>query len=387
LKGAALFIAIFALAVLIVPMVALSFDTAGPSGTPVQVHMPAAGQSAASTQPDVPEAGPGPQQEFPITDMPGSEAEAEPAADSEVQSLSGMSYNGVLDFKVYNQSTGKVDTVSLRDYVRGAVAAEMPVTFHPEALKAQAVAAHTFALHNHYEQQESTDPALKGADFAADPQNMLVYITEEQAKAFYGEKGDEYWERICEAADSVLTYVLEYEDEPIVAAYHAISAGQTEDASNVWTGYAPYLQASESEGDLLAPDYETATVLPRDTVQNALWTAYPSAELSDDPSEWFTGLVRSSSGYVTELDVGGVELHGKDIRTLFDLRSHNMDIDYSAQSESFTFTVRGYGHGVGLSQYGADFLARQGYTFDEILRNYYTGVTLKKIALEDGAQV
>lgn len=365
MKVASLLIAIFTLSLLLIPMMALGFD-------------PAPQSSPALDTPGAPAVSQAPRE----SDSRRGLEVAEPVAEEPSDVASGLSANGVSSFLILDESTGEVVEVPLRDFVRGAVAAEMPVSFHPEALKAQAVAAHTFALHNHYVQQQNPDPGLKGADFAADPSHMLVYITEETAREFYGDEADLYWGKICDAADSVLCYVMEYGDEPIVAAYHAISAGQTEDASNVWSGSAPYLQSAASFGDYLAPDYETVVLLSGTAVENALRTAYPDAELPGDPAQWFADIERSDAGYVTGISIGGVLVHGKDIRTLFDLRSHNIDIEYQEQADRFAFYVYGYGHGVGLSQYGADFLARQGATFDEILRSYYAGVSLREIPPE-----
>ncbi len=372
MKAITLFIAIFALALLIIPMIALSFDTVVPTQNAVQVHTPIVQEQLPATK-------------KPTSSLPDMQEELQhPSEDSPQASLpaSTVSAYGVDHFKILDQSTGKVVSVPLRDFVRGAIAAEMPVSFHPEALKAQAVAAHTFALHNHIVQQQNPDPTLKGADFAADPSNMLVYITEEKAKEFYGNNGDLYWSKICQAADSVLPYVLEYDNEPIVAAYHAISAGQTENAANVWIGSAPYLQAADSEGDILAPDYETTASFSADEVEEKLLSAHPDIHLPTNPEDWFNIQELSPSGYVVQTEIGGVNIPGKEIRELLGLRSHNFQVEYGTDDQ-FYFTVRGYGHGVGLSQYGADFMARQGYTFDEILRNYYTGVNLKRIQLDD----
>lgn len=378
MKGTTFYIAIFMLALIIIPMVALRFGERGALPVQTPVHNPSVQSAPAEeTKPSVEEA------LIPFDEEEASGAYGDEAAGQDMPVNTSVSRYGVTEFKILDETTGKVETVPLRDFVRGAVAAEMPGAFHEEALKAQAVAAHTFALHNHLLQQQNPDPALQGADFSADPSNMLVYITEEKAREFYGEeKADLHWGKICAAADSVVNYVLEYDDEPIVAAYHAISAGQTEDASNVWSGEAPYLLPAESEGDLLAPNYETVVTLPRETVKSALLMAYPDAQLPDsEPETWFSAVERSGSGYVTSVGIGGVEAHGKDIRTLFALRSHNFEVLYQEDAGVFLFVVYGYGHGVGLSQYGADFLARQGYTFDEILMNYYSGVTLRQIAV------
>jgi stage II sporulation protein D len=367
-------IAVLAVAIVGIPMLAVGFP-ALPVEENAVVHTPSMPTvKEAIITPSLPEAS---DDAAESSDLPIPEEEAEKVIIAEAEPLE--STYGVQSFRILDQTTGKVVEVSLRDYVRGAVASEMPVSFHSEALKAQAVAAHTYALHHHYTQLETPDPALQGADFAADPSNRKVYITEEIARDFYGEEyADAYWAKICEAADSVLPYILEYEEEPIVAAYHAISAGQTEAAENVWIGSADYLQPALSEGDYLAPDYEVETVIAIDDVRRALESAYPEMDLSGDPETWFAQPERSQSGYILSIAIGGVEVPGKDVRTLFDLRSHNMDIAYT--DAGFRFITYGYGHGVGLSQYGADFMARQGYTYDQILDHYYQGATLRRAA-------
>lgn len=359
MKGALLFIAIFALSMLAIPMLALGY--AAPEDAGVPVHSP--GPVTAPTEAEEPE------RQFvelvPGQDGGGAEVEAE------------IAIAGVGAFKILDESTGEVHTVPVRDFVRGAVAAEMPVTFHSEALKAQAVAAHTYALHNHRVQQDNPDPSLRGADFSANPSNMKVYMTEETARGFYGANADEYWGKICAAADEVVDYVLEYGEEPIVAAYHAMSSGVTEDASNVWTGSADYLVPAQSGGDLLAPDYETEAVFSEQELRDLFLAAYPAMDFSGAADTWIGGVQRSDSGYVTAVTVGGVELHGLDVRTVLGLRSHNFECLHTDQG--FVFAVYGYGHGVGLSQYGADFMARQGADYRDILEHYYAGANLCRV--------
>lgn len=365
MRTTVLFAVLLALCLLTIPMIAIghNIEPVATINTQPQVHSPVVPESAVIPAAADSAAGTGELQDI---DTEEDYPEEEP--------VSAASIEDAASFRILDESTGQIHEVSLRDFVRGAVAAEMPAAFHSEALKAQAVAAHTFALHNRLVQRETPDPALKGADFSADPSNMKVYITEEKAREFYGGDADLYWNKICAAADSVLAYILEYEEEPIVAAYHAISSGRTEDASNVWIGSAPYLKSVESGGDLLAPGYESTVVLSAEEVRQTLLAAYPGLELADDPAAWFSEPQRSDSGYVANIGVGNIDIPGKDIRTLFDLRSHHFEV---AEADGmFTFTAVGYGHGIGLSQYGADFLARQGMTFDEILAAYYTGAAL-----------
>lgn len=279
-------------------------------------------------------------------------------------------------FQILNLTTGKVDTVSRLDYIRGAICSEMPPDFHQQAMMAQGTASLTYAVHAALEQRQSPDPELNGADFSADPQNWKGYVTEALAKERYGEKFDQYWSKISQAAEAVQNYILLYGESPIVAAYHSMSAGVTETAANVWSSNVPYLQPVESEGDLLAPDYETVAQFSRGEVAQRVAAEYPDCQLTGEPSDWFSEPVRSASGYVTQIQVGGKVLHGKDIRRIFDLRSSCFTLTLSEDREVFTFQVKGYGHGVGLSQYGADYLARQGDSFDQILLHYYTDATL-----------
>ncbi len=252
----------------------------------------------------------------------------------------------------------------------------MPPTFHPEALKAQAVASHTYALNLRRQSRADPDAAF---DFTVDPSNWKGYVTEKQFRERYGDLADAYWKAITEAAGEVYGYILTYEDEPIVAAYHSMSSGVTEDASNVWTGGKPYLVPVESRGDTLAPDYTTEVRISAQELSRALQSAYPGITLGNDPSGWLRIDKRSQSGYVTQLAAGNLTIHGKELRTLLDLRSSDFSIIYDGNA--FLFTVKGYGHGVGLSQYGADYMARQGTSFDEILMHYYPGTTLSPIAL------
>ena len=367
MRGALLFVAIFALSMLIIPMIALN-------------HMPESAPQL--SQPPVTREYQPAIESYDLLLPPMSP----PARPMEIDMIiygdfPHSSIRGVSVFHILDESTEEIHIVSVRDFVRGAVAAEMPASFHPQALKAQAVAAHTFALHQHMVQQRNPDPALGGADFSADPSNRWGFVTEETARAIFGYREDEHWERITDAVDSVLHLILKYDGEPIVAAYHAISAGRTEYASNVWIGSAPYLVPADSEGDILAPGFETQETFSSYRLQAAFGEHYPDIAFEGDSSTWLEILERSSSGYVTTIRVGGTRLRGLDVRRVLDLRSHHFEIEHDG--ETFTFTVRGYGHGVGLSQRGADFMARQGATFEEILANYYTGATLHRITFAD----
>lgn len=283
-------------------------------------------------------------------------------------------------FMILDETSGKVEKVSVRDYVRGAVCSEMPPDFALEAMKAQAVAAHTYALRLANEQASNPSPELKGADFKADPSNWRVYTTQKLAQERYKENFEVYWSKICEAADSVLNDILIYDDTPIAAVYHSMSSGKTEDAKNVWQSSVPYLVPAESEGDTLAENFDSSVTLSADEVKKIISDYDSSLKFEGEPSGWFANTVYSDSGYITSIDICGKTVSGNDFRNMFSLRSSCAEITF--KDSSFTFSVKGYGHGVGLSQYGADYMARQGSDYREILSHYYPNSEFAKVSVE-----
>lgn len=286
--------------------------------------------------------------------------------------------------RIYDQGTGKVAEMTLAEYTRCAIAAEMPADNHLEALKAQGVAALTYALRQAIEQrslpEDERDPALHGADLSADPANNRGYMTEGNAREFYGERFDYSWDKITQAAAVACKCVALWEGEPIAAAYHAISAGETTERSeNIWRTPLPYLVEVDSSWDILAPGYKSTVTIADGELEELLTSA--GATLLPDASTWLQIEERSAAGYVTAVRAGNVTLHGNQLRNLLGLRSSAFELERSYSG--YTFYVRGYGHGAGLSQAGADYLARQGQGFDEILLHYYTGITLAEIVTEE----
>ncbi|MDR2686496.1 MAG: SpoIID/LytB domain-containing protein, partial [Oscillospiraceae bacterium] len=176
--------------------------------------------------------------------------------------------------------------------------------------------------------------------------------------------------KVGRAVDAVLGQAVTWEGRPIFAAYCAVSGGKTESAANYWGDDFPYLQSVDSPGDKLSPDYsKTVTLLPED-VKKALGKAQ-GVKLGKDPSAWFGAPERSGAGAVLAVEVGGKTLSGRAVRELLGLRSANFTVGY--KNGAFEVKCLGYGHGVGMSQYGADFMARQGSGYKEILEHYYTG--------------
>ncbi|MCB5940715.1 stage II sporulation protein D [bacterium 210820-DFI.6.52] len=294
------------------------------------------------------------------------------------ESSSPAPAGGQATIKVYDSAQDKVMELAFSDYLRGALAAEMPPTFAPEALKAQATACATYALRLKQQAAESPNESLKGADISVDSRLHQGYISDADLQTRWGQNYDYYRSLIQEAVDQSGNQILTYEGAPIISAYHSISPGKTEAAEDIWGQAVPYLVSVDSPGDLLAPDYETKETFTKDVVKENLSQKWSDIALGDDPATWFADLATTPSGTVKTLTVGGKALSGGDIRSALNLRCAAFSVSY--KDGTFTFDVKGYGHGVGMSQYGADYMARQGSSAQDILAHYYPGTALEPLA-------
>ena len=279
-------------------------------------------------------------------------------------------------YRVLDVSTGEIMEVSKKDYVIGAVCAEMPATFEEEALKAQAVTAHTYAERQCLREKENPTPELCGADFSNDTNKYQGYFTLNQAKQFYKDNFDIYYTKISEAVSEVWDYTIYYEDEPIVAAFHSMSNGKTESAENVWGSDVAYLQSVDSSQDTSAPKYLDEVEYEVDVVKNKLTQTYPNIVLDEDYTKWFEIKELSEAGTVLSIRVGDMEISGTDLRSVLLLRSASFEV--KCEDNKITFTTKGYGHGVGMSQYGANAMAQEGKTWEQILAHYYPECTISK---------
>jgi len=280
-------------------------------------------------------------------------------------------------FKVLLSDTQTVIELSELEYICGAVASEMPAIYHEEALKAQAVACYTYALNARNDQKKNPDAALKGAYLSSDSSVHQGYKTKDQLKEKWGDKFDTYYNKIESAVKSVLGKVITYDGELITPAFHAISSGKTENASVVWGGEVPYLVSVNSAGDRLSPDYSSTLVLSCEQFTQ-LASGLEGTAFGGDASTWVSSPVVSDAGTVTSITIGGKSFDGCAVRKAFSLRSNCFTIEY--KNNSFILNVTGYGHGVGLSQYGADYMSRQGSNYKEILSHYYCGVKIEEIS-------
>ena len=275
---------------------------------------------------------------------------------------------------VMMSNTGSVKTLKMREYIIGSLSGEMSASYHKEALKAQAVACYTFALY--VASREEKRP--EGADISDDSTVYQSYIDEDARKKKWGDDFEKNEKIMSEAVDEVFGQYLEYDGKPAMAAYHAMCSGKTESAANVWGKSVSYLKSTVSSGDKLAPNYETCQKVSADEFKRILFKkGLKYGDYPTDASKWIGDIERYDSGVVKYVDICGKKISGTDMRSLFSLKSADFDISFA--DGGFTFTCRGNGHFVGMSQYGADYMARQGSSYDEILNHYYPGTVLKKL--------
>ncbi len=280
----------------------------------------------------------------------------------------------VSNFKVYLSEEKTTVSLSVDEYLLGVLAAEMSVNYHDEALKAQTVAAFTFAYRKHLLNKSSTGETGE-YDLTDNTALDQGYIDAKARKDKWGDKTPDYEAKLKKIIDEVKNQVIVYAGEPILAVYHAISPGNTETAKNVWGSDYAYLQSESSVGDLLAPDYLSEVKVSVQDFKNKL-TEF-GCTVSGEAAKFIGNTQKSTAGTVLKITLCGKEFSGAEIREAFSLRSAAFDLAF--KDDEFVFSVTGYGHGVGMSQFGADYLARQGSEYTEILAAYYRGISIVKI--------
>jgi len=283
----------------------------------------------------------------------------------------------VIEIAVYNPSKSMVELFELEEYVVDVVAAEMPASFHEEALKAQAVAARTFALSRMKGLYGSSEEHY-GAHVCTDPGHCQAWISKERYLQLYH---DEYaYEKIKRACKDTENIVMTYDGILINPLYHANSGGVTEDIEAVWavSGKVPYLKSVYSVDESQYSQYETKVSFKWDEIKEKLAQKYSEDEVELYFEKDIEIMSYSASGRVEEIRIGDIVMTGPEFRELLDLRSTNLEI-YFPDDDTVEIVTRGFGHGVGMSQCGADVLGKSGYKFNEILEYYYTGIMVEEI--------
>lgn len=262
------------------------------------------------------------------------------------------------------QDGGTVMEQNLHDYLIQVVLQEMPASFEPEALCAQAVAARTFTMRCIYSQARHDE-----ADICGDPQCCQCYLDESEGQALYGTEYESAKETVRIAVEATDGQVLTYDGELIEAAYFSSAAEQTEPASAVWGTNVPYLQSVSSP--------EEVRITEATFTFSEFKAIFSEAALSGSAGEWFGSVTYTAGGGVDTMEIGGTVYTGTEIRSLLGLRSTHFTP--AIADDVIIFEVRGSGHGVGMSQYGANAMAAAGADYGEILTHYYTGAGLQQL--------
>ncbi len=269
---------------------------------------------------------------------------------------------------------GSVTALSLRDYLTGVVAAEMPALFELEALKAQAVAARTYSMY-----RLKVDQVHEGGALCTDPGCCNAYLTNDELKDKWGTAYEANLGLIKRAVEETDGICLSYDDEPIFAAFHSSSVGETENSESVWRSELPYLRSVTSpEDEATVPNYISRVTISFNEIKNLVKEAYPQAKLVSNPAKWLSGAEYSEGGRLLKINLGGIELKGTELRYLFKLRS--TVVTWKVENDGILFETKGYGHGVGMSQYGANVMAKNGSDYLDILKHYYTAVEVTVIS-------
>ena len=277
--------------------------------------------------------------------------------------------------KLLHSKTKKVEELKLDEYLYGVVSAEMPASFEEEALKAQAVVARTYTLYKIIHNSKKHDDA----DICDDSTCCQAWISKEDRLAKWDEdKRDEYWNKIVKAVNETQGKMITYNNEPINAFFHSNSGGATEAPINVWGGSGyPYLQSVSTSGEDAYSQYSSTVTVTQTQFTETIKKVHSDFEIDFSKKDCIETKEYTEGNRVKTIKVGNLTLSGVEMRTLFGLRSANFKV--TMEDKNITFEVTGYGHGVGMSQTGADSLAKEGKTYEEIIHHFYTGVEIQDI--------
>ena len=303
----------------------------------------------------------------------------------EVQSISNQieennqiekyEYSKYKTIKLLHQSTQEVEEIGIDEYLYGVVSSEMPANFEEEALKAQAIVARTYTIY----QIINNKSKHENADICDDYACCQAWISKEERIAKWNEnEAEANWNKIVEAVDSTSGKIIVYNGEPINAFFHANSGGVTESSLNIWGGIDyPYLKSVETSGEQDYTQYNSEVILSKEELVEKLKSKYQDINIDFSQEDSIKILEYTTSGRVKTIKFGNKEIAGTEARTLLGLKSTNFTVEII--NDNIKFSVTGYGHGVGMSQTGADSLAKSGSNYEEIIKHFYTDVEIIEV--------
>ncbi len=274
--------------------------------------------------------------------------------------------------KLLHIENGTIEELHLDEYLYGVVSAEMPASYETEALKAQATVARTYSI---YQMQNSGEKHV-GASICDSYTCCQAWISEEDRLAKWEEaERESNWQKIIKAVDETAGKIITYDGKPINAFFHSNSGGTTESSVNIWGGIEyPYLKSVETSGEEGYSQYSSEVSFSKEELVNKIKETHPEIEIDWSQENAIKIEEYTDSGRVRTIKLGNINIAGTEARTIFGLKSTNFIIKYV--DDKIIFSVTGYGHGVGMSQTGADSLAKQGRGYEDIIKHFYTGVEI-----------
>ena len=277
--------------------------------------------------------------------------------------------------KLLHSNTGVIEELPLDTYLLGVVSAEMPANFEQEALNAQALVARTYTIYSIVHNQGKHGDA----DICDDSGCCQAWISKEDRMARWDEAEKESnWRKIETAVNTTAGKIITYEGAVIDAFFHSNSGGTTEAPVNVWGGTNyPYLQSVETAGEDAYSQYSSKAIFTKEEFNNKILAKHSDFTIDYSKEDSIKILEYTESGRIKTIKIGNLNLSGVEVRTLLDLKSANFTV--TIDGDNIKFEVTGYGHGVGMSQTGADSMAKSGSNYEEIVKHFYTGVEITEM--------
>lgn len=276
-------------------------------------------------------------------------------------------------FEMYNLETQELEELDLISFLVGSAACEMPASYEIQAIKAQMIACHSYYLYCKSNGLPSDDLNL-----SFNEKLMQKYASKEKLKEYWGMTFDENYQKFLRCASEVKNIIATYEGKPALTPYYAVSCGKTQSSENEWGQTIPYLNMALSPLDAVSDSYLKVRTFTVQEMYDRLMANFSGFTLNiETPQDWVGEILYNESGYVSSVQIGKAKISGRDFRKFFELPSSCFMI--FLEDGTFSIATKGYGHGVGMSQFGANQLSQEGKSYEDILNHYYSGITLSKI--------
>ena len=284
-------------------------------------------------------------------------------------------YQKYKTIKLLHSGSGQIEELPIDEYLYGVVSSEMPANYEAEALKAQAIVARTYTIY----QIMNNSGKHPGADICDNSSCCQAWISkDERLSKWAPEEAESNWNKIVDAVNSTSGKIITYQNKPINAFFHSNSGGKTESSLNIWGGIDyPYLKSVETAGEEGYTQYSSEAKFTKEELLNKLKEKYEDCEIDYSQENCIQILEYTTSGRVKTIKFGNKEIAGTEARTILGLRSTNFT--FTISGDEIIFSVIGYGHGVGMSQTGADALAKSGSNCEEIIKHFYTDVEIVEV--------